>query len=244
MIHPNITSLYKYRGFNTNSIKCLIDEVAWFSVPASFNDPFDCGIYLDKRKMEESVKEVIKDIKNRSNGKPMPNNCNDITENDIEAFNKFREDLHSYVQSLGIFSLSSINNDILMWGHYADSHAGFCIEYERSPENILGKQALPVIYQKSFPSFTGNDVTSSGEKSDHLWRTKSEHWSYEKEWRIVEPKGEKAYLFPCRIRSIIFGLKMEKEEQYTLRKLLEFKGVSFKKAVIDDNQFSISIVST
>lgn len=125
MIHPEITSLYKYRGFNINSIKCLIDEVAWFSLPRSFNDPFDCGVYLDKNRIEETIRGAFEEVRNRNASSSLPSNFDEITAEDIDAFHKFRTDLYSYIQSIGVFSLTSVSDDILMWGHYSESHTGF-----------------------------------------------------------------------------------------------------------------------
>jgi hypothetical protein len=62
MKNPEVTSLYKYRGFNTFSLQCLINEVAWFSKPSSFNDPFDCGIYLDDNKLDESIQKAVHEV--------------------------------------------------------------------------------------------------------------------------------------------------------------------------------------
>ncbi|MBV9575704.1 MAG: DUF2971 domain-containing protein [Gammaproteobacteria bacterium] len=45
---------------------------------------------------------------------------------------------NEYVHNqLGILSLSSCNDSILMWSHYADFHKGFCIGFKT---NSLGFQ--------------------------------------------------------------------------------------------------------
>lgn len=243
MKHPEIKSLYKYHGFNVNSMKCLIDEVVWFSRPASFNDPFDCGIYIDERKKEDTIQEVIDEqlISLRKQGMPITKEHTDINEYDIQAFDNYRSGIYELIQSIGVYCLSSCNNDILMWGHYADSHKGFCVEYERNSSNILGNAAVPVTYQHEFPSLTGGQVTSKGSDFDQLWTVKSKHWEYEKEWRVMSSEGGKAYQFPIKIKSIIFGARMSAENKYTLRKLLSDRSVSFKQAKIDKLFFALNI---
>jgi hypothetical protein len=84
----------------------------------------------------------------------------------------------------------------LMWGHYGDSHRGFCIEYgfEMLDGNDLRYRLLwPVIYSpERFPLVVSgppdpNRFTpwSATLASIH----KSPEWGYEREWRIVVPLG-------------------------------------------------------
>jgi len=243
MIRPEITSLYKYRAFNEHSLQSLINEVAWFSKPSSFNDPFDCGINIDTNRIEESIREAVKELYSKA-GKDIasiPENEFKVTENDKKAFESLKSSLLKLTQNVGILSLSSVNDDILMWGHYADSHNGFCVEYSRTSDNILGKQSEPVNYEDQFPSLSAQEVTSHGAAFKKLLLTKSTHWSYEKEWRIIEATGDKAFQFPCDIKSVIFGLKMNTQNRYTIRRILEGRNVVFKEATKDSFKFSLCI---
>ena len=178
MQNPEITSLYKYRPLNTNSIQAIVNEVAWFSTPESFNDPFDCGIHLDDRRIEETVNHGERIAVARKN-----KNVEKITDQEFEArpshkevFMGIRDCLYRLFQRAGILSLSEVNDDILMWAHYGDCHKGFCIEYERSADNVLGKQAAPVSYHYELPSLTPKLVITEGESVEELWLTKSKHW--------------------------------------------------------------------
>ena len=243
MERSEVTSLYKYRAFNKYSLQSLINEVVWFSTPASFNDPFDCGIHVDEQKMEESVRAAVEEAYSKA-GKStdqIPPGKLEAQEEDKQAFQKFRSSVYDLFQSAGIFSLSCIDNDILMWSHYADSHRGFCIEYSRTPDNILGEQAEPVRYQNDLPSLSAGDVAGSGGGIDKLWLTKSAHWSYEEEWRVIHTEGGKAFQFPCEIKSVIFGLKMSDQNRYTIRRILENRNITFKEATKDERKFAIRI---
>lgn len=243
MQNPDVNSLYKYRAFNTNSLKCLIGEVAWFATPVSFNDPFDCAINIDSNRITESIHDAMLKVLERlgKTEEDVPDSFFDIKESDIEAFKQYQASLQEATQKIGVLSLSAVCDDILMWGHYADSHNGFCVEYERVSDNLLGKDAFPVIYQKELPSLTSKDISSTGGQTDRLWLTKSNHWSYEQEWRVIVSEGGKAYKFPCRIKSIIFGLKMSEENRFMLRKILEGRNIKFKEAVANPNCFSLNI---
>jgi Protein of unknown function (DUF2971) len=245
MKFPEVTSLYKYRAFNEFSLQELINEVAWFSTPGSFNDPFDCGIHVDERKIEESVRGAVEKayLKAGKDREQIPPSDLEIYQEDRLAFHDFRRSLYELMQSVGILSLSRVNDDILMWAHYADSHKGFCIEYSRTSNNILGKQAEPVIYQDEIPSLSIQNVTGSGNGIDKLWLTKSAHWSYEKEWRVINTEGGKVFQFPCEIKSIILGLKMNEQNRYTIRRILTNRNVVFREAVKGEKQFRLRISS-
>lgn len=102
-----------------------------------------------------------------------------------------------------ISCFSKRNNSILMWSHYANSHKGVCIEYER-PDSIDFKD---VIYQQDRPYIKMYKVVShvlaldilgkkeiDGEITSYLKETldpffvKSTDWSYEEEVRCLYSK--------------------------------------------------------
>jgi len=243
MKFPNIISLYKYRAFNQYSLQMLINEIAWFAKPKTFNDPFDCGILLDNLKIKESVGVAIQDayLKAGIDIASVAASDLEVSEADVKAYEIYREEIFEIFQNTGVLSLSEINTDILMWGHYSDSHRGFCIEYERSATNILGKEAQPVIYQNEIPSLSALDLKRGNEGIEKLWLTKASHWSYEKEWRVSTIEGDKVYQFPCKIKSITFGMNMNNENRYTIRRILELKDVLFYEAVKVDGKFKLEV---
>lgn len=222
MIRPEITQLYKYYRFNERTLAMLADKTAWLSTPNSFNDPFDCAIGLDHDRMEESINQALSDAYKIYGGakKEAKSHSDDQRKFFKEAYDKLNTSINHIFQKAGIFSLSEANDDILMWSHYADYHRGFCVGYERSDDNFLGVHAEPVIYQKNYPSLSAKDITSDGGQMNVLWLTKSDHWSYEKEWRIIQKEGNKLFQFPCNILTIIFGMKMSEENRTVIRTIL------------------------
>ena len=121
MKYPEVKHLYKYYAYNENSLSVLINKKIWVAKPESFNDPFDCNYNFSLKLDEEILKQGDSNIK-------------DIQIN-AAATNKVLKERFS---NTGIFSMSKRNNSILMWSHYANQHKGFCIEFERKPESILG----------------------------------------------------------------------------------------------------------
>lgn len=41
-------SIYKYFKENELDIKAIDNDKMWYSIPANFNDPFDCSFYINK----------------------------------------------------------------------------------------------------------------------------------------------------------------------------------------------------
>jgi hypothetical protein len=125
--------------------------------------------------------------------------------------------------NVGILCLSEVRDSILMWGHYTDNHQGFVVGFD-SDHPFLSKRRSDkdefgflrrVDYRHQRPQVTLTDTTSP------VWfQTKSEHWSYEKEWRVVRVLSEAEhridrspfpiYLFdfaPDAVREIIIGMR-------------------------------------
>lgn len=60
--------------------------------------------------------------------------------------------LDKMLQKFGVISFSEVNDNILMWSHYADQHHGFCLELKRSKNNSLGShRTLEEIYSEKTP---------------------------------------------------------------------------------------------
>lgn len=92
--------------------------------------------------------------------------------------------------NIGILCLSEVRDSVLMWGHYTNNHNGFAVGFDadhaffsqdKSEHSELGRlQRVEYSSERSQVALT--DVTSKA-----WFLTKSEHWSYEKEWRITRP---------------------------------------------------------
>lgn len=128
--------------------------------------------------------------------------------------------------SVGIFSLSTVPDNPLMWAHYAKEHSGLCVGFEIIDGSVLSdpERCLRVHYRDTTPElgdgFQTSLTMSLGPKgsvrskvslafSDPSLRaaisTKGPEWAYEQEWRYVEPiKGE--YDWPAPIVEVTFGV--------------------------------------
>lgn len=234
--------LYKYRQVSALSLAALAKARAWYSKPASLNDPNDVAARWDK---DFSAKEILEDyvMKREAGGPPMGIaayiqkllDSGKSHEHVLRKIDKMfmpidkktqREALQDVLyynevlfSSMGVFSLSSEPDNQLMWAHYADSHRGFCLGFENHETNVLGQGGNPVDYVERMPkpSITSFSMDAGGDVVSLIAYTKSKQWAYEKEWRVLKQEGDKLYPYPGRLVEVIFGLNMTADAQGKVR---------------------------
>jgi hypothetical protein len=98
------------------------------------------------------------------------------------------------IEQYGIFCLSAVREDILMWSRYSEKHTGLVLEFRAGPDDSFFRRAEPVTYQERYPTLRPVDPDEERAKASAL--TKSSHWRYEQEYRIIECQGPGTYTFP------------------------------------------------
>lgn len=142
-----------------------------------------------------------------------------------------------------VSSFSNLNDDVLcrsteMWGHYAASHTGFCVEYDLESklsnaklDSLVRGGMMPCKYSRR-PIFISNTLFWKYYNRNRMtenqriqfekdillsFLNKSRSWSYEKEWRLIVPNDVcKMYdnmidFFP--IKTIYLGVKMSSDNR-------------------------------
>lgn len=136
---------------------------------------------------------------------------------------------------IGIFSLSEVKDNKVMWSLYGDKYKGFCIEYEIPKEKEVLKWLFPAIYsRKSIKRFemdvlefisaiAQKNFCSLMEPLDvnecalyEPFCTKDTDWSFQKEWRLVGSQGLHKTL---KIRNIYLGYDVSKYKTSQMIKL-------------------------
>ncbi|MCG6537996.1 MAG: DUF2971 domain-containing protein [Syntrophales bacterium LBB04] len=142
------------------------------------------------------------------------------------------------LEESGVFCLSECNNNILMWSHYADGHKGFCVEFERKPDNDLGDydRTRKVRYGVEYPVASPLDPKAY----DYKFFLKAANWKYEKEWRLLNERGNAAIPLSARISAIIFGLRMTARHKSEIRWILP--GIQYRQCTKARNKFRLRIV--
>lgn len=110
--------------------------------------------------------------------------------------------LTSFQTDYLIVCFSEVMDSNLMWSHYANSHTGFCVEYnfkELDPHSAQSRMLAPVIYSERLFDATKYliDPIIKGHGYNNLFGnypciSKGIEWSYEREWRTIFPWGPNA----------------------------------------------------
>ena len=207
-----IHKLYKYVRFHDYSLDILKNKRIWCSTGETLNDPFEFSFHLSEMHI---------------NGFPI----------DAVSLETAIRDM----KQLRVLSLSEINDNILMWSHYSESHTGFCIEFERTDSNELGNwdYCMPVLYDDNLPTIKPIEL---GDKKvvSKIFTTKSELWSYEREWRILVNKGNQIHDLPGNITGIVFVYRMPFAKR---REIVGILGdtVTYMHAVKSATKFAVDI---
>ena len=221
--------IYKYRSGTDNDLKALKNNQYWSSSIEQLNDP--CEAITDTKK----VKKFLNYIGQKVGAK---------TKEDFGLINDNTDEVLSMDNKMGIYSLSKTPLDELLWAHYANSHKGFCVEYDL---DILLKNdgdnhihSFPVLYSKKPPSIGFLDIIRNEQNSmiKKFAFYKSKRWEYEQEHRIVTSKiGLNSYN-PKALKSIYFGLKISESDRNQIIDILQLRGVNFYQIELEKNSYS------
>ena len=151
-------------------------------------------------------------------------------------------------------SFSEVNDEMLLWSHYAKDHSGFCIEWDMSefPErHELGNLIYPVLYSENLFDTTKHlAAVIKGKNPNPLLGSavgmkKSTKWAYEKEWRLFFPigPGTKSYNFQVPKPSAVFlGINMKKEEKAEIVAICKKHSIPIKQMEISINDYSLNAI--
>ena len=198
----NDDCVYKYVTADVG-IKILQNKTIRFSNPKTFNDPYDSAMPIILKNPRTLTKEyyinTLKQIKTDPlaeipDGFNIDERIEFLKTNDVkinrDATVQINEVLTSLKKHMRILCLSKINNNILMWGHYADSHRGIVIGFNKN--SYFYQNARNVTYKKAIPRIKGEllktpllNNSCALKELNQIMLTKSKDWKYEKECRCI-----------------------------------------------------------
>lgn len=152
-----------------------------------------------------------------------------------------------------VCSFSAVNDSILMWGHYAQEHKGFCMEYDLEGlegQHPLRKNLYPVIYTPSLYDLTSFIEKLVGPKREDFNPSapllavlhKFVGWSYEEEWRSVQYTSgvvadhNVAVPTPSRV---FLGAKMSRDNAQEIAAICDAKGIKVLQMRMANNKFEL-----
>ncbi|WP_024873628.1 DUF2971 domain-containing protein [Tolumonas lignilytica] len=250
-------NLYKYQSIDPSvppaknkSIQNLFEATVVFSARQNFNDLFDSKVNFiiprreRLRKFRGSLSKSQREV------------FDSFTPGNTDFFQKLKQQTNTLIDSYYFYCLTTNPLNNLMWSHYANSHHGFCIEWDADKMN-----ADKVIYSEQIASIDLLDITRSNmglisqeKMGDDLWaalRTKLDYWSYENEYRVklshemkqlVTFKDNKISVTKADstwIKSIIFGVRCPVNVVTYVAENIPFR-VNFKKCKIINSELYIT----
>ena len=236
--------VYKYRGGNEKvfkrDLKALSENYFFAPNASDLNDPFESFVDLKPFKIGMGI--FVNSFK--------------IGEASVESFKNFEnkfEGLLNRLDNMGIYSLSKSFDDELMWAHYANSHKGFCVEYDLDellkPELPNNRYKIDVYYSKKMPNIDFH-IMRRFDQSDKVMEflqkklgNKSRLWEHEKEIRVIcDKQGENSYPKNA-IKGIYFGANMSKLHKGKLiNEMKDFKVNYFQMELAKDT-YKLNVAS-
>jgi hypothetical protein len=197
--------LYKFRDWeNPYHQRMISEQEIYFATPLEFNDPFDCKIIprYDKLSKTERYQKHFNIIKtdhpdwSRKKIELFAKRNYQRNKLDKDYLKKFGDtNIRVVLNQIGIFSTTLIKNNILLWSHYANSHKGFCVGFNKNLliDNIRdswNRIKLPptyrsVNYEANYPEIIPNSKINDKNFVENPMFVKFKDWEHEKEYRII-----------------------------------------------------------
>ena len=184
--------LYKYMT-SERALTCLPevgDGTLRATQPAALNDPFECAVnpifIMDEGEANREFARVLSDIHGTA----------PVTERDVALAREQYGSLYlrnlftqQVSQRFGIVSFASDPRHPLMWSHYTSDGSGFVVGYDVEFLRWLSSREgslREVQYGQEKAIIIGYAVLGSPDDNlNGLLSLKSDHWSYESEWRLI-----------------------------------------------------------
>ncbi len=185
-----IKSLYRFSKLDDKHPEflssLLVEGKLYHSTPDQFNDPFECKPHWQWPKSRSKVKEIKKHLiqgmrKKGIASKEAKKQVAEFMADKNKAAKIIMDSVCTTFSESRMCCFTTDKTNLLFWSHYADSHNGFCIEFDATKIPVRG--AFKVKYQNEFPEVPYPPPPDKTMLSNVL--IKSEDWAYEEEFRTV-----------------------------------------------------------
>jgi hypothetical protein len=249
-------TVYKYRDWkNDFHRKILLHQELFIPSPRLFNDPFDCRITLAYHLLKNNEKlalEYFEQVVSRHY--PMYTKA----QRDIEVLKlikegRFRNDdfvkkenqksIEKLHDMLGVYSVTAVNDNVLMWAHYSNNHEGFCIGFNSVKlfNHFGGGQEIQ--YKEEYPTI----LPTENFEMQWINRTyiKALYWDYEIEYRLTKSNfANKIITLPKEIiKEVILGYKIPESDERDILKIIsiELPHIKKYKAIPKERSFELEL---
>ena len=153
-------AIYKYYAPTIENVSDVSNRVLWLAPPSSFNDPKDCKMDIDEKFDKYVLEKYVANsslfnttekstifsvLRQKSSSIHSPKifeiiSTKDLYDEVINQISQFKSVVNQYIKGLKTkdyriacfsqFNSGNLDYSQLMWSHYAQSHKGFCVEYD------------------------------------------------------------------------------------------------------------------
>ncbi len=233
--------LYKYLPFNHYSLQLIINHEFWLSSPNLLNDPFEGDFIISNYKKlhnEKTIELLLNkyDRNNFSDNISYQRNYKEMLDNEDFFLNQLREyTSNSLKMEFGTTSFSLNCSSLKMWSHYADSHKGFILIFDRNMIAFKNQHPHAQLIEVEYDSLAQINLSFNNDKiiilnDENILRNKLPEWSEEREVRIIRkftfnPEYQRLLEFPIdSLLGVIYGEQMPQEHTRTIDSLLKRDG--------------------
>jgi hypothetical protein len=190
--------LFKYVGSQPHHLDILRTLQIRFTQPDDLNDPHDCipgivapsdiGAFVDAVMAREPANGKLATLSPEARLNARNTLVAQYQSDPDELVERCFDIVRKNINQAGVLSLTTSNENLVLWAHYGDSHRGFVLGFRpgfaplvQQPQDIQGEGELrPVVYAT-------RAVVAIDEfhlAPDTLYQ-KDDRWRYEDEWRVV-----------------------------------------------------------
>lgn len=191
--------LFKFRTFDSDfdldpdrqgSLASLIrDSVIYCASPWDFNDPWEGRTAFAVPEFDVSSEAALPFIKAFCDIQSSDQrHTAELWLRDVgfaDAARRMQDEFWRDNLRFSIFSLAGNAANLLLWGHYARGHRGYCLIFDQRTEPFAS--AAKVTYQGEYPVIDWSQWQTLDTLRLSLL-TKATAWSYEEEYRVVLPR--------------------------------------------------------
>ncbi len=224
---PSSPLAYKYRSGDAHTLErdlsALRDATFYAASRKTLNDPFEGR--FNRTELDTRLSALERMVASLA----------PTASTSLEAVSLAVNELLSFVDKSGGFSLSNSPLIELVWAHYGGSHQGFCIGYDLQKlvefEPNL-HHCLDVQYHDATPTLQPQQLI--GQKSpaailQMLLGIKSTPWRYEQEVRVVTtPPGAHKHDYRA-VKKVFFGLRCPESTRLAVMEALAGRGVAYEQ---------------
>ena len=203
--------LYKYTSIDS-CLHIINDGTVYFNSYKIFNDPFECKANLDtKNTIQEWMSFLL------TNKVPLPQAktiAARMVKDPKTACHTIEQSVMAVQDSTGFLCLTTKNDNLLMWAHYASNHTGCCVKFDLLNDVDLFCKIQPVIYDNNY--LTYNYLRDNGGALRAICH-KSTDWAYEEEYRVFSMNNIGPIpLQPGTVKEIYLGCRIDPKDKQNI----------------------------